>query len=279
MNNNLGLLIKLEKKDEVEKLLHCVVDLGFKSCQVSTYNPDFYCDETACLIKKYCKDFGLSISLWWAGWPGNVEWNFTGGPSTVGLVPLATRKERIDIMKRASDFSSSIGVDRIATHLGFIPEDLNDPLYIRLVDDLRDVAMYCKKNNQYFCFETGQETPVTLLRTIQDIGCDNVGVNLDPANLVMYGKANAVDSLKVLGDYILGVHIKDGKYPTNGKELGIEVPVGEGDVDMPLFLSTLKKIGYHGPLTIEIELDRRLGESSPEEAIRDAVNYLKNHIG
>ena len=116
------------------------------------------------------------------------------------------------------------------------------------------------------------------MRTIQDIGRDNVGINLDPANLVMYGKGNAVDSLKLLGKYLLGVHIKDGKYPTDGRELGIEVPIGEGDVDMPRLLKAIEDTGFDGPLTIEIELDRRIGESTPEEAIHAAVEYLRKYI-
>lgn len=277
MKNELGLLIKLDCQENIEKLLKRVVDLGFKTCQVSTYVPELYTKENADLINKYCMEFGVRVTLLWAGWPGKCKWNFVGGPSTIGLVPLAVRDERVGIMKKASDFARLIGVDRIATHAGFIPENMDDPLYVSLVNALKDVASYCKANGQYFCFETGQETPVTLLRTIQDIGYDNVGINLDPANLVMYGKGNAIDSLKVLGKYLLGVHVKDGKYPTNGRELGIEVPIGKGDVDMPRLLEKIRELGYEEPLTIEIELDRREGEESPESAISYAVEYLNSH--
>lgn len=277
MKNELGLLIKLDCMENVEKLLKRVSDLGFKSCQISTYVPALYTQETANIINSYCKEYGITVSLLWAGWPGYCEWNFTGGPATVGLVPLSVRAERVSIMKKASDFATMIHVDKIATHAGFIPEDMSDPLYKSLIVSLREVAVYCKNNNQCFCLETGQETPVTLLRTIQDIGMDNVGINLDPANLVMYGKGNAVDSLKVLGSYLKGFHVKDGKYPTNGKELGIEVPIGEGDVQMPLLLEAIENLGYQGPYTIEIELDRREGKEAPEVAIRHAVEYLKNH--
>lgn len=277
MKNELGLLIKLDCQENIEKLLKRVVDLGFKTCQVSTYVPELYTQENADLINKYCREFGVRVTLLWAGWPGKCEWNFVGGPSTIGLVPLAVRDERVSIMKKASDFAKLIGVDRIATHAGFIPENMDDPLYASLVCALKDVVSYCKANGQYFCFETGQETPVTLLRTIQDIGFDNAGINLDPANLVMYGKGNAVDSLKVLGKYLLGVHIKDGMYPTNGRELGIEVPIGKGDVDMPRLLERIRELGYEEPLTIEIELDRREGEESPESAISYAVEYLNSH--
>lgn len=277
MKNELGLLIKLDCQENIEKLLKRVVDLGFSACQISTYVPELYTEENAELINRYCGEYGVKVTLLWAGWPGKCEWNFVGGPSTIGLVPLSVRDERVEIMKKASDFARLIGVDRIATHAGFIPENMDDPIYVSLVESLKSVAAYCKKNNQYFCFETGQETPVTLLRTIQDIGYDNVGINLDPANLIMYGKGNAVDSLKVLGKYLLGVHIKDGMYPTNGRELGIEVPIGQGDVDMPRLLQRITDLGYKDSLTIEIELDRREGCESPEAAISYAVEYLNSH--
>ena len=105
-----------------------------------------------------------------------------------------------------------------------------------------------------FWFETGQETPITLLRTIHDIGTDNLGINLDPANLLMYGKANPVDALDVFGQYVRGVHAKDGEYPTNGRQLGVEKPLGEGRVNFPALLTKLKALGFSGALTIEREI-------------------------
>lgn len=273
--NELGLLIKLTTVEGIIPLLQRVKDFGFKTCQVSTYVPSLYTKENAECINSFCKANDLKITMLWAGWPGKCEWNFVGGPSTVGLVPLAYRQERCDIIKQGSDFAKLLQVDYIASHAGFIPEDMSDPIYISLIESLKDIALHCKQNNQIFCFETGQETPVTLLRTIEDIGTDNLGVNLDPANLIMYGKANAVDSLLLLGSYIKGVHIKDGKYPTDGKELGIEVSVGQGDVNIPLFLQKLRELNYTDSLTIEIELDRRLGDKTADEAILETKEYLE----
>ena len=126
-------------------------------------------------------------------------------------------------------------------------------------------ASYCKKNGQYFLFETGQETPVTLLRTIEDVGTGNLGINIDPANLLMYGKANPTDALDVFGKYVRGVHGKDGEYPTNGRHLGAEKPMGEGRVNFPVFIAKLKEIGYDGAITIEREIEG-------EEQIRDIIN-------
>ena len=138
--------------------------------------------------------------------------------------------------------------------MGFIPENPGDAQYAATVEAVRTVAAHCKENGQYFLFETGQETPVTLLRTITDVGLDNLGLNLDPANLILYGKANPVDALGVVGKYVRDVHAKDGCYPTDGRALGQETALGEGQVNFPALIAGLKALGYDGAITIEREI-------------------------
>jgi len=264
----LGLVIKLEHG--VESSLRKVRDLGLPTCQLSTYDPGFFTDSHAAEIRTLSHTYGLTITSVWAGWPGRVVWDFVDGPATIGLVPPATRNERCDIVKRASDFAAQLEVDCLVTHAGFVPESPSDPLYPGLVEDLRAVAAYCGSQGQSFCFETGQETPTTLLRLIEDIGLDSIGVNFDPANLILYGKANPVDALGILGRFVKGVHLKDGRYPTNGRDLGMETLLGEGQVNVPLFLSSLVALGYKGAFTIENETT---GSRQVEE-IGKAIPYL-----
>jgi sugar phosphate isomerase/epimerase len=157
-------------------------------------------------------------------------------------------------LKAGADFAQWVGVDTVTTHVGFIPENPGNPLYPGLLDALREVVDHCAARDLTFCFETGQETPTTLLRVIEDLGGENLGINLDPANLLMYGKANPVDALDAIGAYVRGVHAKDGEYPTNGRHLGVEKPLGEGRVNFPVLVPKLKSLGYSGALTIEREI-------------------------
>jgi sugar phosphate isomerase/epimerase len=189
-----------------------------------------------------------------SGGPGREIYDFTQGPLTIGLVPRDVRAARIAHMKEVSDFAKKAGIRAVQSHCGFIPENPNNSLYKETVDAIREVARYCKSNGQNFRCETGQETPITLLRAIRDVGLDNVGVNFDAANLILYGKANPVDAVDILGPYIQGVHAKDGLYPTDPEKLGEEVPIGQGKVNFPVFIEKLKKIGYKNPLTIEREI-------------------------
>jgi len=265
----LGVIISLESA--MNEGLSKVRDLDLPTCQVSCWNPDIMNGEVAKELRKGSRDYGVEVTTIWTGLPGKAIWNFVDGPITIGLVPPETRELRVKALKKGSDFARMVGVQSITTHVGFIPEWPGDGIYKGLVEALKQVASFCKANGQGFWFETGQETPITLLRTMEDVGGDNLGINLDPANLLMYGKANPTDALDIIGGYVRGVHAKDGEYPINGRELGRERPLGEGRVNFQLLIPKLKTTGYNGALTIEREI------SGPQqiEDIRKAKKLLE----
>lgn len=264
----LGVQIILDKKSDIVEKIRKVKELGFEWCQIVCWHMDLYTDENAERINAACKAYGVSISSFWAGWSGPKYWNFIDGPVTLGIVPPDYRYQRTQELLLGSDFAKKLGVNKIATHVGFVPENPSDPNYQPLVSTIKYIASYCKANGQYFLFETGQETPVTLLRLFEDTGCDNLGVNYDTANLILYGKANPVDGLSVIGKYVMDMHAKDGTYPTTGRGLGHQTQIGEGDVDFPAVFKKLKSIGYEGHVTIEREI-------SGEQQILDIIESKK----
>ena len=253
-----------------EKDLKIVRDLGFPSCQLSieTYSPEL-ARRLSASLKKYQI---IPTTLICMG-PGTYKWNFKEGPSTIGLIPRNTRPERIERLKQGIDFCKAAGIPAVHAHFGFIPEDPHDILYIEFIDLMKPIGDYALKHGIDIYFETGQETPVTLLRAITDIGTGNLYVNYDTANLVMYGKANPLDGLKVIGKYVRALHAKDGKYPVNPDELGKEVPIPTGEVNFPAILSSLKTLGFKGSITIEYEL----GEQNSEYILK-TKKYLENII-
>ena len=266
----LGLILGIgrDPHDAIAK----VHDLGFPTCQAFLEEID---PVLAGRLREALNQYQIEATSLVVGGPGREVWDFYGGPLTIGLVPRETREARIAHIKKASDFAKQCGIAAVQTHCGFIPENPNDPVYKETVTAMRDVAGYCKRNGQNFRYETGQETPIALVRAIQDVGLDNQGVNFDLANLILYGKANPVDAIELLGPYVQGIHAKDGLWPTNPKELGQEVPIGKGKVDFPRIIGRLKELNYRGAVTIEREI------SGPQqvEDVRAAKAYLEKLIG
>lgn len=206
--------------------------------------------------------------------PGPDTYNFYDGPLTLGLVPRTYRAQRVEKILQFSDYAKQLGIPALRIHVGFIPEDPNDILYRETVEALKEVVGHCRRNGQDFLYETGTETPVTLLRTFEDVGLENQGANLDTANLILYGKANPLDALDVIGKYVKNMHAKDGLYPTNPRDLGKEVAIPQGKVDFPKIIARLKQLNYKGPVTIEREIS---GPGQMEDVKRER-DYLRKLI-
>ena len=250
----IGVCIEFKTMEEMSDKFKTLVDNDFDNFQLICWSPELFTQENAQTILKLCEEHGVSISAFWCGWEGPAIWNFYEGHTSLGLLPREWRETRVKNLCAGSDFAKMLGVENVFTHMGFIPENPHDPEFIPFCNAVRELAEYCKKNGQYLLFETGQETPVVTLRCFEEVGTDNLGVNLDTANLILYGKANPVDSLDVFGKYVRNIHAKDGTYPTNGKELGQETRLGDGKVDFHSLFSKLYELGYNGYVTIEREI-------------------------
>jgi L-ribulose-5-phosphate 3-epimerase len=255
-----------------EATIRRVHDLGFTNCFLSL---DGYIGKFTPAVGKEIKDLldkyeVVATTVEVVG-PPPLEWNFLRGPATIGLVPPATRAARIDALREASDFAKLLGIPQVQTHCGFIPEDPADALYPGTVEAIRTVAQHCQGNGQNFLMETGQETPTAMSRAIRDVGLSNLGVGLDTANVILYGKANPVDAVDILGPHVRSIHAKDGKWPTDPSQLGEEVQIGKGLVDFRAVFTKLRRLGYTGAVTIERET------SGPQqiEDVRQEKIYLE----
>jgi sugar phosphate isomerase/epimerase len=266
----MGLLIKPSPNPEDKIAL--VRRLGFSTCFLSV--DDYIGKFTPELVRRMrdaLDKYQVIPTTAEVVRPEPLKWNFLDGPATIGIVPPKYRAARMDALKQTSDFAKQLGIDRIQTHCGFMPENPRDPLYPETVAAIKDLTLHCAGNGQSFLMETGQETPTTMLRVIKDVNHPALGVGLDTANLILYGKANPVDAIKILGPYIRAMHAKDGKWPTNPMELGQEVVIGKGEVDFAKVFSGLKAAGYKGAVTIERET------SGPQqiEDVRNEKMYLE----
>lgn len=193
---------------------------------------------------------------------------------TVGFIPRATREERERRTLEVSDFAAALGVSSIACHIGFVPEDTTHPDYQGVLETVRRICDHAAGHGQTFALETGQEPAHVLLHFLRAVSRTNIGINFDPANMILYGTGDPVEALGVLGRAVLSVHAKDGDWPPreNSDALGTERPLGKGSVDIPRFITRLKQVGFRGPLNIEREAENQQERIAD---IRQAVAYLR----
>jgi len=256
----------------VEKEFADLHQSGFGACQLG-FN-EKYDQSTADRLKKSAKENDIKITALICV-PGNSVWTFTDGPSTIGLVPRENRQEKVETLKKALDFCVTANIPALHSHFGFIPEDPKNELYGEFITTMKDLANYAKERGINLYCETGQETPITLIRAIKDIGTGNVFINCDLANLVMYGNANSLDAVKMFGSLIKEFHAKDGLYPNPNDpySLGKEVNIPEGEVNFPAVIRELKKQNFKGAMIIEHEF----GDNQLDYFIR-TKKYLEDLI-
>ncbi len=252
--------------------LDFVKELALDNVQLHTPPPEARSPERTQELKKQFEDAGIAITVVFAGFEGESYASIPVVRDTVGLVPPQTREARLRETFEISDWTKAMGCDALGMHIGFISEDRTSDLHRELVDVARQVCDYCTKNGQRFHLETGQETADGLLAFIEDVGRDNLAVNFDPANMILYGTGEPLPALRKIASHVKSVHCKDARWSDQpGETWGTEMPLGEGEVNIPEFISTLKDIGYRGPLTIEREVP---GEQQKTD-IRNAVELLR----
>ena len=265
-----GLGVKLEVARE----------LGIPTIQLHAPAKETRTAENAREFLARLAELDIALTAVFAGFVGESYADIVTSQRTVGLVPPETRAERTAEMKEIADFARLLGVDAVALHVGFISEESSDPLYEQVVEVTREICDHCRKNDQWLHLETGQETAEGLLRFIGDVGRDNLFINFDPANMILYGSGEPIDALRKVGHLVRSVHCKDATWAANpGAEWGAEVPLGEGDVGMDNFLGTLADLGYDGPLTIEREIPEEPERQKAEigQGVR-LLNELKAKI-
>ena len=211
---------------------------------------------------------GFDIHAAMLGFPGEDYTTPQTIKETGGFGNPATRAERLETLKWGLQRTTALGVNRLMLHGGFIPEP-EDEGRKAFLDTLGQAAALAKEHDITLGLETGQETADLLRRTLDDLECDNVKVNFDPANMLLYDMGDPIRAVEILGPDIATVHCKDAFRPTTPGEWGTEVPLGQGEVNMQRFVETLKQVGYSGPLVIE----REVGDQ--QQRLADCAHGIK----
>ncbi len=205
-----------------------------------------------------------------------------------GFMDENENKWKIEKSKRIMELAKELKTNVVTTHIGVVPEDKNDPVREIMRKACDELAAFGDSIGACFAIETGPEKAWLLKEFLDSLTARGVRVNMDPANLVMVVGDDPVEAVKLLAQYIVHTHAKDGVmlkpdgtddvYKDNHAQehMGvnfIEKPLGKGDVNFPTYLRALKDVGYDGFLTIE----REVGDN-PEKDILEAVRFLKDEL-
>ncbi|TLS52569.1 sugar phosphate isomerase/epimerase [Paenibacillus antri] len=262
-------------------------DVGAEGVQIyavkGEMDPDVLVGPARQELKKYIADLGLEISA------------LCGDLGGHGFQDAAANPEKVEKSKRIMDLAVELGTNIVTTHIGIVPEDKNGPVYDAMQTACEELSRYANSLGAYFAIETGPETAAHLKSFLDTLSGKGVSVNFDPANMVMVTGDDPVQGVKLLKDYIVHTHVKDGvrhrvvdprvvygSLETEGMEhdkiaallaegkIFEELPLGEGKVDFDAYFRALQEIGYQGYLTIEREVG-----ADPEADIRKAVQFIR----
>ena len=268
----IGTLVRCEAVDE--RRIAFYREIGLNSLQIAGVYEKWLApsesarrasDDLFALFRKY----HFTVPAMFLSYPDQV---WSDPEKTVGLVPGKTRAERMVLSCRQMDWASRYGIKYITCHVGFVPEEQNEA-FERLVSDMKQLVRFAAAREQVFLFETGTESLSALKRTLDAIDEPNLGINFDPANLLIYGNDDPSVLLDMMPERIRVVHCKDAHRAQAGARLGKETVLGQGSTGFFALLKRLLQTGFGGPLIIERELP-----PGPEQErdIADAVKRIRS---
>jgi sugar phosphate isomerase/epimerase len=246
--------------------------LGLRLIQIGFWGEEFRDRDR---IQNLLSRYELEVSATCIGFAEEDYSSIQKIAETGGFKPDAYWEARLAKTIDYADFTRELGVKLLAAHIGFVPHDKADPQYKVMVDRIKRICDELGQRGITLVMETGQEKAEDLLEFMAAVNRDNIGVNFDPANMVLYGVGEPVDAVSLLRERIVHVHMKDANWSDTPMETwGEEVVLGSGEADIPRVVSKLRSGGYRGPLVIEREAgDNRVGD------IQEAIRFLEDMLG
>ncbi len=273
--NPIGVFLRCTGSEDPLTAMKAVKSLGLDHIQVSRLPDRFYTPEGAKEFTATLKANGIHADSVVAVFAGESYRDRDTVLRTVGFRPPHLREERLQYSRRCVDFAAAIGAPAVTFHMGFLPENPEDPMYSAMLAAVTDVAGYAAGKHITISLETGQETGEQLAAFLDRITVARVAVNFDAANLVIYGVDSPSRALRRFVGRVASMHVKDALLPDDPLRLGREVRLGEGRAELKECFRILRDSGFKGPLVIENYVWREL-KTDPVEELRRAKEFIVN---
>ncbi len=255
----------------VDELKRLMGDLGVSATQIACGDPHHASWLEGDAMPEAALASGLTLTGAMLGFSGEDYTTPRTIQATGGFGDPATRAERLDRLSWALDRTVKLGLTDLTLHAGFLPE-VDHPDRPAMLETLAKAGRMAAEKGVTLAFETGQESALLLRLTLDELNSPNIKVNFDPANMLLYDMGDPIHAVEILAQEIRSVHLKDARRPTIPGNWGEEVPLGQGEVNIPQFLKTLKAVGYAGPLVIE----REVGDQAARiRDIRHGLDFVR----
>ena len=272
--NAVGVFLRCTGLAEPLPALQAVKSLGLDTIQVSKLPDRFYSPDGAAEFAGMLRSTGVRADSVVAVFAGESYADRDTVVRTVGFRPLHLITERLEYVRKCVDFADAIGARIVTFHMGFLPEDPEDGAYRAMLAAVSEAARYAATKRVTISLETGQETGRQLAAFLDRITVARVGVNFDPANLIIYGVDSPSQALKHVVSRVTSVHVKDALLPETPGAMGREVRPGEGRAELAECFRMLRASGFTGALIIENYVARGL-KTDPMDELRFAQAFLQ----
>ena len=272
--NPIGIFLRCTGQEDPRKALEAVKSLGLDTIQASRLPDRYYTPVGAREFSALLRETGMRADSVVAVFAGESYKDRETVVRTVGFRPLHLIPERLAYARSCVDFAAAIGARLVTFHMGFLPEDPDDPAYRAMLDAVTEIARYGAPKGITVSLETGQETGAQLAAFLDRITVARVGVNFDPANLIIYGVDAPSAALRHVVSRVTSVHVKDALLPASPGAMGQEVRPGEGRAELAACFEILRRAGFTGALIVENYVARGAG-TDPMDELRRAVAFIR----
>jgi sugar phosphate isomerase/epimerase len=261
-------------RHDVLRSISTAAEIGLPIVQLGFFTRAAVENTDAGAIRAKAGQCGVTICGAFIAFEGEDYSSISRIAATGGLRPNDAYAERFRLTQQAAEIAAAVGATSLAMHAATIPCDPADPAYATLASRVGEVADALAERKLNLLLETGRESADTLLRFFDAVGRDNIAVNFDPANFVVYGADDPVGAVSKLRDRIELVHLKDASRPVRpGVDYGHTAAFGTGDVQIARVVSKLRATGYRGPLLLEVDT-----RATGIDAVRGAADYLRSML-
>ncbi len=265
----------IDRKDPIASIRAAATECGARVVHLGFFDEETLAAAHAEEIREVCADCKVEISATFAAFSGEVYKSIETVAQTGGYMPDELFEQRLDFTRRVAELSVALAVPELTIHVGTVPDDGQSGAFVKLSERCRQAATLCQERGLTLSLETGRESAEVLLQFIDGLECENVAVNFDPGNLVIYGTDDPVKAVTMLRGRISHAHLKDAD-PSDqpGITFGTEVTLGSGQANIARVVSKLRSGGYQGPLIVE----RTSGRGDPG-TLNDSIDYLSSLLG